>query len=171
MIRAFKNMDPNIHSNSYIDDAALVIGDVRINNDVSIWPFAVLRGDDGNYIEVGEGSNIQDGSICHVTVENPLIIGKNVTIGHGAILHACKIEDEARIGMGATILDGAVIEKGAQVGANALVPAGKVIPSGMLAVGIPAKVIRVLSDEERLDIQKNAEEYQALWKEHMNAER
>src|SRR5699024_6058724 len=130
MIRVIKGLTPTIHPETYLDEASRVIGDVRIEKDVSIWPCAVLRGDDGNYIEVGEGSNIQDGSICHVTEENPLVIGKNVTIGHGVILHACTIEDEARIGMGATILDGAVIEKGAQVGANALVPAGKVIPSG-----------------------------------------
>lgn len=168
MIRTFKGIVPKIHENSYVDEAALVIGDVRISNDVSIWPFTVLRGDDGNYIEVGEGSNIQDGSICHVTPEDPLIIGKNVTIGHGVILHACTIEDGARIGMGATILDGAIIEKGAQVGANALVPAGKIIPSGMLAVGIPAKVVREISEEEQVDILENAEEYRVLWKEHSN---
>src|SRR5699024_2936885 len=129
------------------------------SKDVSVWPFAVLRGDDGNHIEVGKGSNIQDGSICHVTQENPLIIGENVTIGHGVILHACTIEDEARIGMGSTILDGAVVEKGAQVGANALVTAGMVVPKGALAVGVPAKIVRELRKDELEDIKENAKEY------------
>lgn len=166
MIRVIRGLAPTIHPETYLDEAARIIGDVRVQKNVSVWPFAVLRADDGNYIEVGEGSNIQDGSICHVTEENPLIIGKNVTIGHGVILHACTIEDEARIGMGATILDEAVIEKGAQVGANALVPAGKVIPKGSLAVGVPAKIVRDLDEDELEDIIANAEEYIKLWKKY-----
>ncbi|WP_080872691.1 gamma carbonic anhydrase family protein [Oceanobacillus timonensis] len=166
MIRSIREITPTIHPNSYLDEASRIIGDVRIGENVSVWPFAVLRGDDGNYIDVGEGSNIQDNSVCHVTKENPLIIGKNVTIGHGVILHACTIEDEARIGMGATILDGAVIKKGAQVGANALVTSGKVIPSGTVAMGVPAKVIRELNEDEKKDIKMNSEEYVKLWNSH-----
>ncbi|MGM8365216.1 gamma carbonic anhydrase family protein [Virgibacillus sp. W0181] len=165
MIRKLKGLSPSIHNESYIDESAQIIGDVRIGKDVSVWPLSVLRGDDGNYIEIGEGSNVQDGCIFHVTPEDPLVVGKNVTIGHGVILHACTVEDEARIGMGATILDGAVIEKGAQVGANALVPAGKVIPSGTLAVGVPARVVRDIEEEETEDIKQNAKSYVSLWKE------
>jgi len=147
-----------------------VIGDVRIAKDVSVWPQAVLRGDDGNFIEIGEGSNIQDGSICHVTPDGPLKIGKRVTVGHGAILHACTIEDEALIGIGATILDGAVVQKGAQIAAGAIVTPGTIIPCGKLAMGIPAKVVRDLSGEERNEIIENAQDYINLWhKDYKNA--
>lgn len=166
MIRSFSGITPKVHKNSYIDESAQVIGDVSIEEDVSIWPLVTVRGDDGNYIKVGKGSNIQDNSVCHVTPDNPVIIGENVTIGHGVILHACTIQDGALIGMGATILDGAIIEKGAQVGANALVPPGKVIPSGSLAVGVPAKIVRELTDEELQDMKDNATEYQELWKKY-----
>lgn len=170
MIQYLRGRVPSIHSETFIHESAQVIGDVRIAKDVSIWPQAVLRGDDGNYIEIGEGSNIQDGSICHVTPEHPLKIGKKVTIGHGVILHACTIEDEALIGIGATILDGAVIKKGAQVAAGALVTPGAVIPSGTLAMGIPAKVVRDLTKEEVNEIIENAEEYIDLWrKDYQNS--
>ncbi|MGG1662128.1 gamma carbonic anhydrase family protein [Brevibacillus sp. NRS-1366] len=169
MIRDLPDKTPSIHGETYIDKAAQVIGDVRIAKDVSIWPGAVLRGDDDNYIEVGEGTNIQDGSICHVTPDNPLIIGKFVTVGHRAILHACTIHDEARIGMGAIVLDGAIIEKGAQVGAGALVPAGVCIPAGALAIGLPAKVIRPLNPEEQEDIRSNATQYVDLWRAHYSS--
>jgi gamma-carbonic anhydrase len=164
MIHYLKGRVPSIHSETFIHEAAVIIGDVRIAKDVSIWPLAVLRGDDQNFIEIGEGSNIQDGCICHVTEEYPLQIGKRVTVGHGAILHACKIEDGALIGIGARVLDGATIKKGAQVGAGAVVPPGRVIPEGMLAIGVPAKVVRGLSDEEKMEIDKNAIEYIELWK-------
>ncbi|SFE55668.1 gamma carbonic anhydrase family protein [Alteribacillus iranensis] len=165
MIRHLKGRIPSIHSETYVDESAQVMGDVRLAKDVSIWPTAVLRGDDGNYIEVGEGSNVQDGSICHVTNEDPVIIGKKVTIGHGVILHACTIEDYALVGMGATVLDGAVVETGAQVAAGALVPPGKRIPKGSLAVGVPAKVVRELTEEEKKETVENANEYIELWKE------
>lgn len=164
MIRHLKSQIPKIHPDSYLDEASIIIGDVRIAKDVSVWPGAVLRGDD-NYIEIGERSNIQDGCVCHVTADHPLVIGKDVTIGHGVMLHACTIEDEALIGIGAVILDGAIVERGAQVGAGALVPPGKVVPSGSLALGVPAKVVRKLSDEENREIIDNAEEYVNLWKE------
>lgn len=164
MIRSLKGRVPAIHQETYIDQASQVIGDVRIARNVSVWPGAVLRGDDHNYIEIGEGSNVQDGCIGHVTAGSPLLIGKHVTIGHGAILHACTIEDEARIGMGAIVLDGAVVGKGAQVGAGALVTAGKKIPKESLAVGVPAKVIRDLTKEEKAKMIANALEYVELWK-------
>ncbi|MGY6211464.1 gamma carbonic anhydrase family protein [Cytobacillus firmus] len=164
MIEQLKGRVPSIHSQTMIHGSAQVIGDVRIAKNVSVWPQSVLRADDDNFIEIGEGSNIQDGCICHVTPEAPLRIGKMVTVGHGAILHACTIEDGALIGIGSIILDGAVIEKGAQVGAGALVPPGKVIPKGSLAIGVPAKIVRELTENEIHDLEKNAEEYIELWK-------
>ena len=164
MISYLRGRFPSIHASTFIHETAQIIGDVRIAKDVSIWPQAVLRGDDSNFIEVGEGSNIQDGCICHVTQDEPLQIGKMVTVGHGAILHACKIEDRALIGIGAKILDGATIKKGAQIGAGAVVTPGQTIPEGTLAIGIPAKVVRELSNEEKEEIFNNALEYIELWK-------
>jgi carbonic anhydrase/acetyltransferase-like protein (isoleucine patch superfamily) len=170
VIRSLGEKIPLIDDECYIDKAAQVIGDVRIAKKASVWPGAVLRADDHNFIEVGEGSNIQDGTVCHVTREFPLRIGKYVTIGHRAVLHACTIEDEARIGMGAIILDGAVVGKGAQVGAGALVPAGMQVPEGSLALGIPAKIVRSLSQEEQDEIFSNAIEYIELWKNYYAVE-
>lgn len=168
MLHYLRGRVPSIHSETFIHETAQIIGDVRIAKDVSIWPQAVLRGDDFNFIEIGEGSNIQDGCICHVTQELPLQIGKRVTVGHGAILHACKIEDGALIGIGAKVLDGAVIKKGAQVAAGAVVPPGRIVPEGMLSAGVPAKVIRELTDEEKEELVKNAAEYVELWKRDYN---
>lgn len=170
MIQYLKGRVPSIHAETFIHESAQIIGDVRIAKDVSIWPQSVLRGDDHNYIEIGEGSNIQDGSICHVTPESPLVIGKMVTVGHRATLHACTIEDDVLIGIGAIVLDGAIIKKGAQVAAGAVVPPGKVIPEGTLAVGIPSKVIRELHDEEKQGLIANAKEYIELWKNNYKQE-
>lgn len=164
LIQHLSGRIPSIHSETFIHESAQVIGDVRIAKDVSIWPQVVLRGDDGNHIEIGEGSNIQDGSICHVTQESPLKIGKKATIGHGVILHACTIEDGALIGMGAIVLDGAVVKRGAQVAAGAVVTSGTIIPPGELAVGVPAKVVRSLKEDEIRNNIKNAEEYINLWR-------
>ncbi|MDQ0862119.1 gamma carbonic anhydrase family protein [Bacillus sp. V2I10] len=163
MIHGLRGKVPSIHSETFIHESAQIIGDVRIAKDVSIWPQAVLRGDDNNFIEIGDGSNIQDGCIGHVTPEFPLHIGKMVTVGHGAILHACKIEDGALIGIGAIVLDGAVVRKGAQVGAGAVVPPGRIIPEGALAIGIPAKVVKELTEEEKNENIHNAMEYIELW--------
>ncbi len=153
-IRAFKDILPNIHKTVYIDPDATVIGKVSIGKDSSVWPMTAIRGDVHN-ITIGKRTNIQDGSILHVTSDNefnpggyPLCIGDDVTVGHGAILHACTIGDFSLIGMGATVLDGAIIESEVMVAAGSLVPPGKVLESGYLFLGSPVKKARALTKKE-----------------------
>jgi len=153
-MRAFKQSTPRLGERVWIDPAASVIGEVALGEDVSIWPGAVLRGD-VNRIEVGARSNIQDGSIGHVTHDGPyspgglpLILGCDITVGHGAILHACRIGDRCLIGMGALVLDGAVIESEVMLAAGSLVSPGKQLESGWLYRGRPAEAVRRLSDKE-----------------------
>ncbi|HEU5195818.1 MAG TPA: gamma carbonic anhydrase family protein [Methylomirabilota bacterium] len=162
-IRSAAGRTPRIHPGAWVDPAALVIGDVELAEGVSIWPFTVVRGDEGNYIRIGRNSNVQDGSIVHVTPELPCIIGEGVTIGHRAVVHACTVGDNVRIGIGAIVLTGAVIEDNAQVGAGALVPPGKVVPAGTLVVGVPAKPVRQMTQADTDDILRNAREYLELW--------
>jgi carbonic anhydrase/acetyltransferase-like protein (isoleucine patch superfamily) len=157
----FLYVHPQIDPAAYVSPHAVVMGDVRLAAHSSVWPMAVLRGDI-NFIEIGEGSNIQDGTIIHLAENLPVRVGKLVTVGHGAILHACTIEDNCLIGMGATILDGAVIGPGSIVGARALVTKGMHIPPGSLVMGMPAKVVRALSPEEIADIRTWADHYIAL---------
>jgi len=154
----FLYVKPQIDPTAYVAEQAVVIGDVRLAARTSVWPTAVLRGDI-NFIEIGEGSNVQDGSIVHLADDLPVRVGKLVTIGHRAILHACTVEDECLIGMGATILDGAVIGKGSMVGAHALVTKGAHIPPGSLVMGMPAKVVRALRPEEITNIRVWADHY------------
>jgi carbonic anhydrase/acetyltransferase-like protein (isoleucine patch superfamily) len=154
----FLFVKPQIDPTAYVAPQAVVMGDVRLKARSSVWPTAVLRGDI-NYIEIGEGSNIQDGSVVHLADDLPVIVGKLVTVGHGAILHACTVEDECLIGMRATILDGAVIGKGSIIGAHALVTKGTRIPPGSLVMGTPAKVIRALSAEEIAGLRPWADHY------------
>jgi carbonic anhydrase/acetyltransferase-like protein (isoleucine patch superfamily) len=157
----FLFVKPQIDPTAYVAPQAVVMGDVRLAARSSVWPTAVLRGDI-NYIEIGEGSNIQDGSVVHLAEDLPVRVGKLVTVGHRAILHACTVEDECLIGMGATILDGAVIGRGSIVGAHALVTKCTVIPPGSLVMGTPAKVVRALRPEEIADIRTWADHYVAL---------
>jgi carbonic anhydrase/acetyltransferase-like protein (isoleucine patch superfamily) len=154
----FLYVQPQIDPSAYVSPHAVIIGDVRLAARSSVWPTAVLRGDI-NYIAIGEGSNIQDGCVVHLADDLPVIVGKLVTVGHRAILHACTIEDECLIGMGATILDGAVIGKGSIVGAHALVTKGTKIPPGSLVTGMPAKVARALHPEEIADLRHWADHY------------
>jgi carbonic anhydrase/acetyltransferase-like protein (isoleucine patch superfamily) len=157
----FLLVPPQIDPTAYVAPQAVIIGDVRLAAQSSVWPTAVLRGDI-NFIEIGEGSNIQDGSIVHLAEDLPVRVGKLVTVGHRAILHACTVEDNCLIGMGATILDGAVIGSGSIVGAHALVTKGTHIPPGSLVMGTPAKVVRPLRPEEIADIRTWADHYIAL---------
>lgn len=145
----------------FLSDRAVVEGDVRLGQNANIWHCAVLRADI-NHIEVGENTNIQDGCIVHVTHELPAVIGKNVTVGHGAIVHGCRIEDNVLIGMGAVILDGAVVGKNSVVGAGAVVLENQKIEENSLAAGIPAKIKRVVCREEALKISESAAEYVKL---------
>ena len=163
MIRSVPGRTPRIDPEAYVDPQAAVIGDVTIAAGASVWPFAVLRGDQDNYVTLGRNSNVQDNSVLHVTPEFPCIVGDNVTIGHRAVVHACRVMNNVRIGIGALVLDGAVIEEGAQVGAGALVPPGKIVPAGWLVMGVPARPVRKMDAAELEDILKNARDYIALW--------
>jgi gamma-carbonic anhydrase len=160
-LRQFLEREPQVDPTAYIAAGATVIGDVRLGPRSSVWHSAVLRGDI-NYIELGEGSNVQDGAVVHLADDFPAIIGRYVTIGHGAIVHACVVEDECLIGMGATVLDGAVIGRNSIVGAHALVTQGTRIPPGSLVLGSPAKVVKTLSAEEQAKLRGWAEKYVAV---------
>jgi gamma-carbonic anhydrase len=157
----FLNLTPRVDPTAYVAPQAVVIGDVRLAARSSVWPTAVLRADI-NFIDIGEDSNIQDGAIVHLADDLPVRVGKLVTVGHRAILHACTVEDECLIGMGATILDGAVIGRGTIVGAHALVTGKMQIPPGSLVMGMPAKVIRPLRPDEIAGIRVWADHYVAL---------
>ena len=171
MIREVPGRKPRVHPDAYVDPQAAVIGDVTIDAGASVWPFTVLRGDQDNYVTLGKNSNVQDNSVLHVTPEFPCIVGDNVTIGHRAVVHACTIMSNVRIGIGAVVLNGAVVEEGAQVGAGALVPPGKVVPAGWLVMGVPAKPVRQMSPDELEDILRNAREYVALWRRDYGPDR
>ena len=162
-IRTAAGKSPRIHQGAWVDPAGLVIGDVELAEGVSIWPYAVVRGDEGQHIRIGRNSNVQDGAIVHVTPELPCVIGEGVTIGHRAVVHACTVGSNVRIGIGAVVLTGAVIEDYAQVGAGAVVPPGKVVASGTLVMGVPAKPVRQMNQAELDDILRNAREYLELW--------
>lgn len=149
---------PQLHPSVYTAPGAQLIGDIVLEEDVTVWFNAVLRGDNAQ-IKIGRGSNIQDGTIIHVDPDFPVTVGENATIGHNVILHGCEVKDGALIGMGATVLNGAVIGEGALIAAVALVPEGKVIEPRVLAAGVPARVIRKLSDEDISRIKKGAESY------------
>lgn len=131
------------NGNYYIAESATVIGRVRLLNAATVWFGAVLRGDN-EWIEVGEGSNVQDNSTCHTDLGFPLRIGTNCTVGHNVILHGCTIEDDALIGMGSTVMNGARIGRGSVVGAGAVITEGKEFPEYSLIIGAPARVVRTL---------------------------
>jgi carbonic anhydrase/acetyltransferase-like protein (isoleucine patch superfamily) len=161
MILKFKDKSPKIDVSSFVADSANLIGEVTLEKNTSIWFNAVLRADI-NKITIGEGSNIQDGTVCHVDHDKAVIVGKNVTVGHNVTLHGCKIKDGALIGMGAVILDGAVIGKKSIVGAGSVVSPGTVIPDRSLVLGIPARVKKELNEKEMNAILKNSTEYVKL---------
>ena len=156
----FWSRQPVVADNAYIVKGAVVIGDVTIGEESSVWYGAVLRGDI-NRIVVGHHSNIQDNAVVHLADDYPCMIGNYVTVGHSAILHACTVEDECLIGMGATVLDGAVIGAQSIVGANALVTSGTVVPPGSMVLGSPAKVVKPLGEEQRSGLRYWAEKYVA----------
>lgn len=150
---------PEIHETVFLAEGALVIGDVKIGADASVWFNAVIRGDVCP-ISIGERTNVQDNVTLHVTHDTgPLDIGVSVTIGHGAILHACNIDDHVLIGMGAVLLDNCVVEPWSVVAAGSLVRQGFCVPSGMMVAGVPAKVMRPITEKERANIAESAENY------------
>ncbi|TVR50508.1 MAG: gamma carbonic anhydrase family protein [Puniceicoccaceae bacterium] len=154
----FLDRGPSIHESAYVAPGAVIIGDVRLGPRTSVWPGAVLRGDI-NFIEVGEATNLQDGTLVHLADDFPVKIGRYVTVGHGAMLHACTIGNECLIGMRATILDGAVIGARSIIGAHSLVPPGMEVPPGSLVMGVPGKVARVLEPERQAGLRAWAEKY------------
>ncbi len=158
MIYPFKDKHPSIDPSAFIADYTTITGDVTIGADSSVWFNTVIRGDVAPTI-IGNKTNIQDLCMLHQSPNNPLILEDNVTIGHQVTLHSCKIRKGALIGMGSIILDGAEIGEGSFIGAGSLVPQGKVIPPGMLAFGRPAKVVRELNDEDKVDMERIVREY------------
>jgi carbonic anhydrase/acetyltransferase-like protein (isoleucine patch superfamily) len=165
MIKEFNKKKPDIKNAEFVADSADLIGEVVLDKDSSVWYSSVLRADIAK-IELGEGSNIQDGTVCHVDYDKPVIIGKGVTIGHNVTLHACKIGDNSLIGMGAVVLDGAIIGEGSLVGAGSLVSPKTIIPPNSLVLGAPAKVKRELNEQELENIKNNAKVYVELAKHH-----
>lgn len=175
-IRKFNQHQPQLGDKVYVDETALVVGNVQIGEDSSIWPMAVLRGD-VHSIHIGARTSIQDGTVCHVTHAGPydpeghdLYVGDNVTIGHKAILHGCRIESNCLIGMGTVVMDGALIKENVIVGANSLVPPGRVLESGYLWVGSPARKIRKLTEEETEFFKYSADNYVKLKNQYLNQE-
>ncbi len=167
-IRNFNDKIPQIADSAFIDETALVIGDVHIGADSGIWPTAVIRGDI-NIIRIGQRTNIQDGSVLHVNHAglfnpegDPLIIGNDVTVGHRVILHGCTLNDRCLIGMGCIIMDKAIINTDVLVGAGSLVPPGKELSSGYLYVGNPVKKVRALTEKELKYFHYSAKHYAQL---------
>jgi carbonic anhydrase/acetyltransferase-like protein (isoleucine patch superfamily) len=174
-IRPYLDRFPVLGPRVYVDPAATVIGDVELAEDVSVWPGTIIRGD-VNFIRIGARTNVQDGTIVHVShhspynkAGHPTLIGADVTIGHGTIIHACTIEDLCLIGMGACILDGAVIKRHGFVGAGAVVGPGKVVGEGELWLGNPARFARRLTDREIESLQYSAEHYVRLKDRYLGA--
>lgn len=173
-IRNFKDFKPSFNDSAYIDPAATVIGQVTLGDHVSVWPAAVIRGD-VNHITIGADSNIQDGSILHVThvgpydtEGGPLRIGKGVTVGHGAILHACDVGDYCLVGMGSTLLDKSQMEHHSMLGAGSVLPPGKTIKTGELWVGNPAKKVKDLTAKQIQWLEYSAAHYVKLKNQYMN---
>jgi carbonic anhydrase/acetyltransferase-like protein (isoleucine patch superfamily) len=166
VILPYKGILPTIHPDAFIAPGAVVIGDVHIDAETNVWFGCVIRGD-VNTIRIGARTNIQDGTIIHVTRKTgPTTIGSGITIGHKALLHACTLEDGCFIGMGATIIDFAHVESGAFVAAGALLTPNKRVPSGQMWAGNPARFFRPLNAEEVAYIPKSAQHYVDLAKEY-----
>lgn len=157
---------PMIAADAYLADDATVTGNVEVGMEASVWPRAVLRGDVARIV-VGRGSNVQDGAVVHVADDLPALIGELVTVGHKAVVHACTVENEVLVGMGAIVLDGARVGTRSIIGANATVRQGMEIPPGSLVVGTPAKIVRQLSPEEQEGIKVWALRYVLLSREYL----
>ena len=175
-IRPFEDKAPQIHATALINESAVIIGDVTIGAHSSVWPMCVIRGD-VHAIGIGQRSNIQDGSVLHVTHDShytpgglALTIGDDVTIGHSAVVHACTLEDACLIGMNATVLDGAIVKKNAMVAAGSVVGPGKILEGGYLYVGSPAKAIRPLKEREIEFFLYSAQNYVKLAKRYLHEE-
>jgi carbonic anhydrase/acetyltransferase-like protein (isoleucine patch superfamily) len=172
-IRTFKNNTPTLGQRVMVDDSAVLIGNVTLGDDSSVWPATVIRGDVNN-IHIGERTSIQDGTVLHVSHANninpegdALMIGDDVTVGHRVVLHGCTIGDECLIGINSVVLDKAVLQKHVLLGANSLVPPGKVLESGYLYLGSPVKQVRRLTEAELAYFKYSAEHYVTLKDEYL----
>ncbi len=171
-IRPFDGRRPVIAPDAWIDETAVVIGDVTLGAGASLWPGVIVRGDI-NYIRIGERTNIQDGSVLHVTHDSrfapggfPLVIGPDVTVGHRVVLHGCELGHHCLVGMGAVVMDGARVEPYVVIGAGSLVPGGKRLESGQLYIGSPARRIRSLTEQEREYFEYASVNYARLARRH-----
>lgn len=175
-IRSFKDVSPILAEGCYVDESAVLVGNIECAEDVSIWPLVAARGD-VNYIKIGSRSNIQDGSVLHVSrvsEANPkghsLIIGEDVTVGHKCMLHGCTLGNRILVGMGAIIMDGAIVENDVFIGAGSLVPPNKILKSGYLYVGSPVKQARPLHESESAFLRISAENYVRLKNEYLGSQ-
>ena len=175
-IRPFRQKHPQLGEQVWVDATSVIIGDVKIGADSSVWPYAVIRGD-MHSIRIGQRCSIQDGSVLHITHAGPfnpdgfpLTLGDDVTVGHQVTLHGCTLGSRILVGMGATVMDGAVIEDEVVLGAGSLVPPGKTLKSGYLYVGSPAKAVRPLSDQEKSYFTYTANNYVNLKNEYIAQE-
>lgn len=173
MLRSYKGITPSIGKNTYIDESAVLVGDITIGEDSSIWPLVAARGD-VNKMTIGDRTNIQDGTILHLTRFSsthpngfPLIIGDDVTIGHQCMLHGCTIGNRVLVGMGAIVMDGAVVEDDVFIGAGTVVPPNKTLKSGYLYVGNPMKEARELKDAEKAFLKESAINYVNLKNDYL----
>jgi len=169
-LRPYKDLFPQTGQRVMVDPSSVVVGDVIMEDDVSIWPLVAIRGD-VNQVRIGARTNVQDGSVLHVTHKSaanpqgfPLIIGEDVTVGHKAMLHGCTIGDRVLVGMGSILLDGVIVEEEVMIGAGSLVPPGKRLESGYLYLGSPVKQVRPLNDSEKEGLRYSANNYVG-WKD------
>ncbi len=161
VIVALADRVPSVDPSAWVASSAAVLGSVRLGAEVSVWYCAVLRGDT-EQIVVGPGSNLQDGSVLHADPGQPCVLGADVVVGHRAVLHGCRVEDEVLVGIGAVVMNGAVIGSGSLIGAGALVPEGVVVPPRSLLLGAPGRVRRQTTDEEVAATRRNAATYRRL---------
>lgn len=172
-IRAYKGIYPTLGDRTYVDESAVLVGDIHTGADVSIWPLVAARGD-VNIIRIGARSNIQDGTVLHVSrpssknpAGSPLLIGEDVTVGHKCMLHGCQLGNRILVGMGAIVMDDAIVEDDVIIGAGSLVPPGKRLESGYLYVGSPVKQARPLNEHERAFLSQSAANYVILKDEYL----
>lgn len=173
-IRSYRSIRPSFDDSAYIDESAVLVGDINLGEDSSIWPLVAARGD-VNIIRIGKRTNVQDGTVLHVTRKSaqnpdgfPLIIGDDVTVGHKCMLHGCQLGDRILVGMGAIIMDGVIVENDVFIGAGSLIAPNKVLESGFLYVGNPAVKKRPLKDSELAFLKQSAVNYVELSREYLN---
>lgn len=174
MIRSYKGVTPSLHQSVYVDESAVLVGNITIDENSSIWPLVAARGD-VNYITIGKRTNIQDGSVLHLTRPSkknpdgyPLIIGDDVTVGHKVMLHGCTLGNRILVGMGAIVMDNVIVEDDVIIGGGALVPPNKVLKSGFLYVGSPVKQARQLNEDELNFLRVSATNYVELKDDYLD---